>query len=223
MSLAPRIAVHGFETRLTPDPKDPNVIREIDWVTYGPLGQGDRSKNTDRVSRLRCVQKGDMTNPAIRDAAIRWSIIEPLYTAWKAGREAPVDGTPLAVLNSIGLEQADFLRARGVKTVEDLAALTDTNIQQLKLSGLRNYIAEARRWLEASDSRKVVAMIAEKDREIVNQQAQLSEQQEQIQAMMRQMEEFSRAMTAQAEAKATETDEPAKRGPGRPRKEAEAA
>ena len=213
-SLAPRIAVHRFWTKIVSDPKDPNVIREEDWVSIGPIGMGDRSQTPHKVSSLANVQPSlDMKNPAIRAAAMRWDAVRPLYEAWKSGREAPLDGTPLAVLNSIQQEQADFLRSKGVKTVEELAQLTDTHIERLKLSGLRQYIAEARRWLDSSDNRKTAAALAEKDKEIAYQQAQLTEQQEQIKAMMAKMDELA-GMVVQSQ--------PDKRGPGRPRKDAEA-
>jgi uncharacterized coiled-coil protein SlyX len=215
--LAPRIAVYKFWTKIVSDPKDPNVIREEDWVSYGPIGMGDRSQTADKVSRLAAVAPSrDMQNPAVRAAAMRWDAVKPLYDAWKAGREAPINGTPLAVLNSVPQEQADYLRTKGVKTVEELAELTDTHIERMKLSGLRQYIAEARRWLDASDSRKTVAALAEKDREIANQQAQLTDQQEQMRAMMQRIDDLAGMVVSRG------TEAEPKRGPGRPRKDADA-
>ena len=217
--LAPRIQVHKFFTKITVDPKDPNVVREDDWVEYGQVGMADRSKTVDRVSRLRGVQpSGDMQNPAIRLAAMRWASIEPAYEAWKAGQEMPTTGTTLAVLNTLPAEQADFLRSKGVKTVEDLAELTDTHIERMKIQGLRAYIAQARRYLEASDTRKFSATLEEKEKAIANQQVQITEQQEAMREMRQQMDELATMVARQNIAKADE----AKRGPGRPRKDAEA-
>lgn len=214
--LAPRIQIHKFYTKVAVDKKDPNVVREEDWVEYGQVGMADRSKTVDKVSRiLSVIPSSDMQNPAIRLAAMRAEAIRPAYEAWKAGREMPTNGTTLAVLNSLPLEQAEFLRSRGVKTVEDLAELTDTHIERLKIQGLRAYIAQARRYLEASDSRKVAATLEEKDREIANLELARQEQQEQIKALMQQMDELA-GMVAKQNIAAAETE--AKRSPGRPRK-----
>ena len=208
----PAFTIYKFFKKVVVNPKDPSDIREVDYVEYGPVGMGDRTKNTEAVSRLASVQPGgDLTNTAIQNAHWRWEFIKPKYEAWKAGQEAPLDGTPLAVLNSIPQEQAEFLRTRSVRTIEELAGLTDTHIDRMKISGLRNWIAEAKRWLEAADSRKAMAAMAQKDREI-------AEQQEQINLLMSKMDELA-GMVAQRNI--DEAAEP-KRAPGRPRKEAEA-
>ncbi|MDP3938403.1 MAG: hypothetical protein Q8R92_09725 [Deltaproteobacteria bacterium] len=214
--LAPRIQVHRFWTKITVDPKDPNVVKEDDWVEYGQVGMGDRSKTVDKVARIfNVIPSNDMQNPAILLAHMRKAAIEPAYTAWKAGRETPVNGTTLAVLNSLPQEEADYLRQHGVKVIEELAQLTDTHIERLKLRNLRVYIAEARRYLDASDTRKFSATLAEKDREIANLELAKNDQQEQIRSLMQKMDELAGMVAAQNVAKEGE----AKRGPGRPRKD----
>lgn len=56
----------------------------------------------------------------------RW---RPLYDAWKRGEEAPLDGTPLEKFPLIHESFAHQLRALGIRTVEQMANLTDTQAQ----------------------------------------------------------------------------------------------
>jgi hypothetical protein len=83
-------------------------------------------------------------NPAVEMAHLRWSIIEKHDRAWLAGQEPPVEGTPLAAWNALNPEQADVLRANSIKTVEEVAALTDAHIARLPLPNLREVIRQAR-------------------------------------------------------------------------------
>ena len=51
------------------------------------------------------------------------------YAAWKAGLEAPTEGTPLSECAWLGRAQVEELAFAQVKTVEQLAALTDAQLK----------------------------------------------------------------------------------------------
>jgi hypothetical protein len=217
MTNVPRIAIHRFWTEYRPERDDPNKFREVDMVAYGPIGSLDRTVNIERISRLSCVDSDpESDNDAVVYASMRWEAIRPYYESWKDGREGPVDGTPLEAWNGVAPEQAEFLRARGIKSVEQLAELTEGHFSRFGLPGIRNMVSAAKRYLDSSDARKFAASMAEKDQQITHQQVQISDQQAQITALLQRLDSLAESVAKQQGATA---DGPAKRGPGRPRKD----
>jgi len=70
---------------------------------------------------------------------------------------APVIGTPLAEWAVVSRSQADNLRVSGVMTVEQLAELTDAQIQRIGMGG-EQLRRKAQTWLkQATDSAGVMA------------------------------------------------------------------
>jgi hypothetical protein len=166
------------EYKADPTPGDPHRMREVDWVAYAPIGSVQKTLLTEAVSRLSCVipmQGRAAQNPAVVMAHMRWDAIRPHYEAWKAGREVPLDGTPLAVWPGISQEQGELLRMKGVRTVEQVAALTDTHRQSMGIPGLHDIIDNAKRFLAAQDKGAVARELADKDAKIADLQAQMSE------------------------------------------------
>jgi hypothetical protein len=141
----------------------PAKLKAVDWVACGPIGGNDRSVTHDRVARLAKLQPlAGAQNPAVEMAHLRWSIIEKHYRAWLAGQEPPVEGTPLAAWNALNPEQADVLRANSIKTVEEIAALTDAHIARLPLPNMRELIRQARHFIDASEQTRFAESLAAK-------------------------------------------------------------
>jgi len=208
------IAIHKFWTHYEPDPQDPAKLKAADWVAYGPIGGHDRSVTHDRVARLGSLQPLEGSqNPAVIMAHRRWSIIERHYRAWLAGQEAPVDGTPLAAWNALTPEQADVLRANSIKTVEDVAALTDAHIARLPLPNLRELIRQARHFIDAAEQTRFAASLAEKEREIESLKEENAERDAQIAALMQRVDDLAGRLAADAEPEAGSPT--GKRAPGR--------
>ena len=80
------------------------------------------------------------------------------YDAFQKRVEMPEEGTSLTEWPQISRSQVEELKFFGVKTVEQLASMSDTNISQFQGGyGLRN---RAQEWLKTADS---TALIAEKE------------------------------------------------------------
>lgn len=210
------VIIHRFWTAIEPekvvDEKtgayvETGRMREVDWVEYGPLGSADRTKIPDKVARLAKVQDHTGTNEAAKHARAIWDYVQPHYEAWKAGRETPLHGTSLAAWNGVTPEIADILRTRQVRTVEEVAALTDTHVTRFGIPGLRDIIAQAKRFIEGADARSASAKIASVEEENARLKADLDEVKRLLLEQMRQEDEAAQP----------------KRGPGRPRKEDVAA
>jgi hypothetical protein len=181
--------VKRFWTEFKPDPNDAAKSIGIDWVEYGPIGSLDRSLTRERVSRLRdCLPPGK-DNPAVVMAHSRWDAVRPSYERWKSGQEMPVSGTPLAAWNALNPEQADVLKSRGVRTVEDIAQLTDAHIERIPVRGLRDLIRQAQLFVDSADRTRFAHSLEKKDQEIAALNGQLDSLREQIAALTARVQE----------------------------------
>jgi hypothetical protein len=188
--------IYRFWTNYSPDPKDPAKFRSIDMVEIGPVGLPDKLKTPHRISDISRVQDaGGSENPAIAMAHIRWNFIQPRYEAWKRGQELPESGTPLAAWNGLTSEQAEVLKGKGIRTIEQVASMTEQLIVSTPFPNMRATVLQAKRFIDSADQVRVAADLAQKD--------------EQISAMKAQIDELAEMIAA------TKGE---KRGPGRPRK-----
>lgn len=134
---------------------------------------------------------------------LEWSnFFRTAYEEWKKGNELPREGTPVKTWAMATAEQRRRLVEIGYTTVEDLAQLPDSALGQIGLDG--RYLRDlARGWITEAMDKGVNA------RRLADQQVQIEELERQNADMLSQI----RALRAQI------NEEPAKRGPGRPRKE----
>jgi hypothetical protein len=108
-----------------------DIFREVDFVKIFIPGSG-----TILVER---VNDGHVE---------RWP---ELYQAFKAGKEAPLSGTPLNEWALLKRPQIAELNYRNIRTVEDLAELSDLAVQNLGMGGqmlrvrARAYLDDAER------------------------------------------------------------------------------
>ncbi|HEY1430749.1 MAG TPA: bZIP transcription factor [Stellaceae bacterium] len=92
-----------------------DIFRDVDFVKIFIPGSG-----TILVER---VNDGHVE---------RWP---ELYAAFKAGKEAPLSGTPLSEWSLLKRAQIAELNYRNVRTIEDLADLSDLAVQNLGMGG----------------------------------------------------------------------------------------
>jgi len=79
-----------------------------------------------------------------------YNAFQDSYDRWKKGEEVPETGTPIKTWPLIGPSaRADILRA-GIRTVEDLAALSDSDLRQLGM-GAVSLKLKAQNFLAASE------------------------------------------------------------------------
>ncbi|MEM7318833.1 MAG: hypothetical protein AAF408_07400, partial [Pseudomonadota bacterium] len=109
--------------------------------------------------------------------------------------EIPQDGTPLTAWPALNADQVNAFRAASIPSVEDVAAMNDVIMSRVGLPGIMQLKQLAGEFLAA---REVVDFAAER----AAMQAQMEALQEQIEGM--------------------KAEKP-KRGPGRPKKDPEAA
>jgi hypothetical protein len=159
----------------------------VEWVLYAGSDSysenGQLSASTwERVSKLRPPEVLENDTDGLKMAALRyvWSQIEPAYEAWKSGEEMPETGTPLAAWGGVSASQIAALKGIGIKTVEDLAGLSDSNMKAV-LPNMRDLRTMARQWMEGRPQ-------AERDAELAELKAQNA-------AMMEMLAELKAAQT----------------------------
>lgn len=128
------------------------VGKDVDYVLVTPMGSKDCierrvdewfAKLQQDVSEGRCPQEW-------------YNGFKAGYENWRAGKEAPVNGTPIADWPPISPAQFKTLQSIGVRTVEDLAAANEEVISRVGM-GARALKQKAVDWLASAKSGGKVA------------------------------------------------------------------
>jgi hypothetical protein len=168
-------------------PGKPGEPREVEWCEWVKVG-GNGATTNEKVARL---QKTDL-----------WPFLERAYAAWKKGQEEPTDGTPLAAWAGVNAAQADRLRSMHVRSVEDVARLTDADLEKIGM-GARALREKAKAFVaNKTGSAKIEEALAARDKENMDLKAEVA-------ALQKTVRELADQAGLQE-----------KRGPGRPPKAA---
>lgn len=182
----PLIRVHGFRTTYEKlpvkgdpmsdeyevdlkgyklDKKGNRVIelQEEHWVKYSPAHSPLNTMNEERIRHILPDRErigDDDDGVKYRFMAARWSQIEPHYNAFREGRaDVHIDGTPLGAWPGLIQEQVEILRMSGIRSVEEVASLTDSQLDKVRLPNMRDLRKQAGLFLENS----VAAVAAERE------------------------------------------------------------
>lgn len=185
-----------FYTGPSPLP-DPNksdeagfpVYVDVPWVKI--LVPGDRTKSYDRPAKMAFDGPGDQTPPDPQRFPQQWS-------AYKSQSTKANVGLPIEEWAAISRSEAQAFKRMDIHTVEQLAGLTDTALSWL---GARQRRDQAKAWLESAKDHAGEARLAKENEQLKAQ----------VEALADQVKELSERLG--------ESVEPARRGPGRPRKD----
>lgn len=135
------------------------------------------------VEYIRIMVPGDKDNIVERPARESDRARFPRqYDAFKRGEGDALVGTPLAAWPSIARSQVEELAFFGVKTVEQLASMSDTQIQ--KFMGLRELRTKAKAYIELAAGNapleKMQAELESRDATIATMQKQIADLQARI-------------------------------------------
>jgi len=166
----------------------------------------------DEFDFVRIQTPGDTRTSVYRKASEQDKQRFPrAWEAYQKGLEAPEEGTPIDQWPQVSAAQVRELRHVHVRTVENLAALSDGSIQHLG-PGYQQLRQQARQYLDAADKNANATALARENDELREQVRLLKEQNEALKAQQ----------ALQEDEDGREGDgpdgQPAKRGPGRPRK-----
>lgn len=187
----------------------PNIVPLDFYVEYKPQPDGSM-KEEERVKWVRRGSIGAETSEAVhrlkRDNGPIWQALKPYYEHWKDGKEKPIDGTPLIAWPGATQQLVKALEPYHIRSVEDLANLTDGTMDKVPVPGIRAFRNQAKAFVEAQQTTAHVARdMAAKNEQIANLSRELAE-----------MKELVASIAAKEGVQVV--DEP--RRPGRPRKAA---
>lgn len=145
------------------------------WVTYAPAHNPVNTQTRERVRHLMPNKdmKGDKSGEKRKFVNVRWLQIEPHYNAYLAGEEIPTEGTALGQWAGANKAQSEALKAVGLRTVEEVAAMTDTMCDRVRMPNVRDFRKSAIAYLENAGAAATAAKSAETDSKIEKLEEQL--------------------------------------------------
>lgn len=180
------------------EPQPDGSVKEIEKVEWSRKG----TQNTTTVEKISRLSKVSINGDMIPE----WEALKPFYERWKAGQEAPIDGTPLAAWPGATPHLVKALEPYHIRSVEDLADLTDATMARIPLPGIRGFRETAKAYVAAASTTAPIA----------GELAGLREQNENQSKRIAELEELVKSLAAE---KGIEIDdEKPKRG--RPKKAA---
>ena len=157
-----------------PNERLPAIIPLDFWEDYKPQPDGSQ-KLEERVKWTRKGAQGAETSEAVhrlqRDNGAIWHALKPYYEAWKSGKDAPVNGTPLAAWPGATPALVKALAPFHIKSVEDLAVIEEGTINRCGVPGIRVMKTNAQAFLDAQKNTAGVAGEVAQLRELALSQA----------------------------------------------------
>lgn len=131
------------------------VGKDVIYAIITPQGSKDRIEKLadDWLKDLETAVRED------RFPALWLQSYKSIYADWKAGREIPVEGTPILTWPAVSKAQADACLNMNIRTVEDLANANEAALSGIGM-GARALKQRAEAWLQsANETGKIAAEI----------------------------------------------------------------
>jgi hypothetical protein len=173
--------------------------------------------NPIKIDMVECVKRGAPGTTIIyriskvKEDPLFWAVIGPSYDAWIKGNQEPEDGTPLSAWPGIRSMEADRLRSMMIRTVQDVAAMTEADMDRCNIMGIRTIREKAIAFLGASDQQKAAVDLLDAKAEIAALKKAHEEAMDAIRYLKSRLPVEDKMETAPPVV-------PETRGPGRPKK-----
>jgi hypothetical protein len=137
---------------VAPEDRLPAIVPIEIYTDYKPQPDGSYAEE-ERIKWVRKGANGAETSESVRrltrDGGPIWQVLKPHYDAWKAGKEAPVDGLKLEAWPGGTAPLVKALASFHIRTVEDLANLEDAALVKVSIPGIRSIRQNAKAFVEA--------------------------------------------------------------------------
>ena len=131
-NIIPRFYIKGLKNNFLSEQQGKEVFEDVEYVEM--LVPGD--KFSEVHERVKDSHKA------------RWPV---QYAAFKANQEAPSEGTPLEEWPPMSPGMVMQLKSNKVRTVEQLAALSDSQLGNVLPMGGHSMREKARNWLKQAE------------------------------------------------------------------------
>lgn len=173
-----------FETRAEVDRNESEqhgkvVYKNVDYALITPAGSRDV---VERVATDWLKQKErDVIDGRFSQKYLEY--YKACYEEWKKGNEIPVNGSPVKHWPVVSPAEIAQLTAANVRTVEELAELTESGLALVGMGG-RALRDKARAWLDSAEKHGKIA------EEVANLKEDQRRKDEQISKLQGQVEEL---------------------------------
>lgn len=173
--VAHDIIIKGFRTTLytqrgprKADGSPGDIIQENapdHWVKYCNRGM---PLSMDVEERLRFMDPANLKDTGSSEGVseklaflqYRWDQIKPAFDAWVSGQAMPEYGIPLSAWPAVNPDQIKMLVASGVKSVEDVRDLSETQMGKIRMPNLRELKRTAGIYIESLSGKEVTDRLA---------------------------------------------------------------
>ena len=163
-----------FWTDYVPDPADASQTIARDMVKWAKRGDLTTFAMVDSVARVRRPLMEEENGQRLPNPV--WAAIKPAYDRWKAGEAMIEDGTALEAWPGLAKGQIKVLRAGQIRTVEDLASISDANLGNIRLPDARKLRDRAKVFLANQEgAAHLDKVLAERDQKTAALEAELAE------------------------------------------------
>jgi len=172
-----------------------NVIPMNFRRDYKPVkGNPDELREVHAVDLVKKGSHGESTPWSISELQKNeelWRYVKPYYDRWLEGQEDPTDGTPIDVLPFVPKGLVDHLRALNIRSAEDLAGLTENDLNRVGM-GARRLKEKAVAYVEAMQG----------DAKFAERVADLSSENENLRAEIEDLKKMVNELTPKEKRKA---------------------
>lgn len=155
--------------------------KAVDWVEYAPAHAISSSTNVARVNDMippvEIDQDRDPAGTKLFHMKAVWSFIEPHYKAWKSGKDMPETGLPLSSWPGIGEAEIFELNRVGIKSVEDVAGMSEGALDKVALPNPREIRKQAQLFLKAREAQESAHVIEDLQERLAAAEAVIAESQ----------------------------------------------
>lgn len=157
------------------------------WVKYCNRGMPQSTATEERLRHmnpdgLRDVGSPETAGEKLAFLQYRWDQIKPAFDAWINGQAMPEYGIPLAAWPALSEDQVKMFLASGVKSVEDVRDLSETQMGKIRMPNLREMKRMAALYIEGLAGKEVTD-------KLTSQQSEIDGLKEQLAAAMTLLEE----------------------------------
>jgi hypothetical protein len=181
----PNVMPVKFWTDYVPDPDKPGKFKARDMVRWAKRGDLTSSAMDEAIARLqKPMTETDDTGNALENPV--WTSVKEAYRRWKAGEELPENGTALEAWPGVDKGQVAALKHSHIRTVEDLAALPDRELDKIKLPDARKLRDLAKAFVaNAGGAEQMAVLMGRRDSEEQALRAQVAEQEAEMAELRR--------------------------------------
>lgn len=155
-----------------------------DWVKYASGDSVQTTQTWEMVESLRPPEsfQRDQAGDKMFHMKAVWSVIGPRYDAWKNDMDVPEDGIPLTAWSALNEAQVEEFRKVAIKTVEQLANVTDSSLEKVGLPDTRRLREQAKTFIDGRSASDMAKRLADNDEKLESAMAVIAELQAKLEA-----------------------------------------